>query len=252
MSNPRTEQIGHAYDQLFKDGYFNEKKGDNSSYLYGLLANQIPETTSSILEVGPAGGIFMEKLLKEKQAIRHVTLVEISRESLIASEKRLKTIIESRNGTVVAIPDDILHAYPDLHKYDAVIASYMGEYVSDQISPEQYIERLLELVKPRGVLVYADMVSTGGQKLMKPDLLCDFWKLRSAYQKAGRSLPVMGLFKSLLLMGLYAQPSFKKLDKYHEQYDFPENAWKAVAAAYPGSSLVFPTSITGILTIPKR
>lgn len=252
MSNPRTEQIGHAYDQLFRDGYFNEKKGDNSSYLYGLLASQIPERTSSILEVGPAGGIFMEKLLKEKRAIRQVTLVEISQESLIASKKRLKAIIETRNGTFLSIHDDILHAYPDLHKHDAVIASHMGEYVSDQISPEEFIERLFELVKPGGVLVYADMVSARGQKQIKPELLGDFWRLRSAYRKAGRSLPIMGLFKSLLLMGLYAQPSFKKRDKYHEQYDFPKNAWKGVAAAYPGSSLVFPTSITGILTIPKR
>src|SRR5258708_5970663 len=181
MGNARTEQIGHAYDQLFQDGYFNEKKGDNSSYLFGLLANQIPDTTSSVLEVGSAGGIFMEKLLKEKSAIQDVTLVEVSQASLVASEKRLRQKVEARNGVLLTIHDDILSAYPHLRKHDAVLASHTGQYVSDQMSCEQYIELLLELVKPGGVLVYADVVRGKGESQTSTDMMGDLQKLRRAY-----------------------------------------------------------------------
>jgi ubiquinone/menaquinone biosynthesis C-methylase UbiE len=249
MSQPNNrQQIALSYTQLIAQGYFDEQFGGNETYLGSLMTAMIPDTATSLLEIGGATGLWAEQMLKERPNIQELTSVEIS-DAAQNYEKRIRSS-SRKDLKLTIIQDDFLKVAQDLQTFDGVASSYVAQYMGDTSA---YIRQLFDLTRPNGHVIFVDVMSRpefAGGGVSGKTALEAFIMVSKAYWKLHRPLPLRGFMRSASLAKLYQEPAFQILNDYHESYHFPLEAWKAEQAKYPNAKF-YNLGLAGLLMIPK-
>src|SRR5262249_43098379 len=136
-------------------GFYDEKFGGNETHSGRLVVHAVPKAAESVLEVGPATGLQLRQILDARQHVRAVTALESAPEMAARLTSRLAPVLNARRGQLKVVVKSVQDAWNELEAHDVVISSYVGAYLGDIPA---YIDKLYNLVKPGGVLVYVDAV----------------------------------------------------------------------------------------------
>jgi ubiquinone/menaquinone biosynthesis C-methylase UbiE len=241
------QEIATSYNQLIQQGYFAERLGGNEAYLGCLLTTMIPNEATSFLEVGGATGLWAEQMLKECPNIQDITAVEIS-DAAHVYKARIRSA--KANLKLKIIQDDFLQIADTLKAADVVASSFVAQYMGN---PSDYIRQLYELTRPKGRVIFVDVMSRPNAALGEVSgktTLEAFALVSLAYWQENSPLPLRGFLRSASLTKLYQEPAFQGLSDYHESYYFPLEAWKAEQAKYPNAKF-YNLGLAGLLVLTK-
>lgn len=250
QDNSRKTDIAQAYSALSRKGYFADGIGGNEGYAGSLMTHHVPRNATSILEVGGATGLWMRRVLRERPALREVTVVELS-DAAGACRERLAPLLEPRAGSRLSVLQEDFHAVADdLAPADVVASSYVADHMGD---PIDYLGRLYDLAAPGGRVIAAEVVTRPGRPVGSVGLgilTASFLRLCLTHVRLGKLPPLVGVARSLPLYRLPDEPEFRGIQGYSDTYSFPLERWRTVQRAYPGATFHH-LGMLGMLILPK-
>jgi len=240
---PLDKDVSLLYDELQHSGFYDDEYGGNETYAGRLVVHAVPKDAESVLEVGPGTGLQLKLIVDARQRIRRITAVEAAQAMAAKLESRLAPIMSIRNGHVESIVKSVQDAWSELVPHDVVISSYVGVYLGDIPG---YIDRLYELVKPGGVLIYVDAVDPSPPMDWQRFLITSLIMLIGSHLKAGLILSPRDLRRSFRFAKIENNPQYKALANFHGGYHFPIEQWRAEALRHNGK-IIQTAPITAIM-----